>query len=187
MQLSRTLYVYPYIIIIKTNHWRAVGISQDSHYFLKKADCLRYFSLIGVKTKHRKATCSVANMTTWGGGVRVKGRDRSTCLVLSCVSRLNGSNCYQHHHQLSFLSEGDRHMQSRHLAHSGSQKASSKTRRGGGTLKKKNESLPTGSVNKKKQLFFLLLSVRPSYHSVAHQHLCCLTDVIKRRLRGNET
>lgn len=59
----------------------------------------------------------------------------SVCLVLSRVSGLKWSNCYQHHHQLSFLSGGDRHMHSGHLAHSVSQKASSQRKMDEGTLK----------------------------------------------------
>lgn len=103
----------------------------------------------------------------------------SVCLILSCVSGLNGSNCYQHHHQLSFLSEGDRHMHSRHLAHSESQKASSQAAMDEGTLK----HIFNHRICQWKCLWWLQsLFVRRPFHSVVHKHWCGLTDVIKRRL-----
>lgn len=121
--------------------------------------------------------------TSWlqlGGGLSEQRDAPFVCLILSCVSRLNGPNCYQHHHQLSFLPEGDRHMHSRHLAHSIQMEMAD------GMIK-----LIFNHEDLSKKMFLVawscfFSSVHPAYCSVACQHLCCLTDVIKWRLRGNQ-
>lgn len=57
---------------------------------------------------HRKTESGVVYMTRGG---EADQRDAPTvCLILSYVSRLNGSCCYLPHHSFSFLSEG-RHAQ----------------------------------------------------------------------------
>lgn len=106
-------------------------------------------------------------------------RDAPTvCLILSYVSRLNGSCCYLPHHSFSFLSEG-RHAQTQQ----------SLGRTGGsehGKVTLSLNALTTGQAIYQKffwgeaMCLIFFFTLYPPNQSLAHQQSWGLTDVIKQ-------